>query len=64
MKRAAIRNRLPGNNRDDEADYIEPGIKGVIVTSLYLPNGNPSSITNSIGSENYRHMQQHSSKPE
>jgi exodeoxyribonuclease-3 len=36
-----IRNRLPGDSKDDEARYIEAAIKGVIVTSLYLPNGNP-----------------------
>ena len=36
-----IRTALPGNSRDDEARYIEAAIKGVIVTSIYLPNGNP-----------------------
>ena len=36
-----IRNRLPGDSKDDDARYIEAAIKGVIVTSLYLPNGNP-----------------------
>ncbi len=36
-----IRTALPGNSKDDEARYIEAAIKGVIVTSLYLPNGNP-----------------------
>jgi exodeoxyribonuclease III len=36
-----IRNSLPGNSKDDEARYIEAAIKGVIVTSIYLPNGNP-----------------------
>ena len=36
-----IRNSLPGNSNDDEARYIEAAIKGVIVTSIYLPNGNP-----------------------
>jgi exodeoxyribonuclease-3 len=35
-----IRNSLPGS-KDDEARYIEAAIKGVIVTSIYLPNGNP-----------------------
>ena len=36
-----IRNSLPGISKDDEARYIEAAIKGVIVTSIYLPNGNP-----------------------
>jgi exodeoxyribonuclease III len=36
-----IRNSLPGNSKDDDARYIEAAIKGVIVTSIYLPNGNP-----------------------
>jgi exodeoxyribonuclease III len=35
------RDRLPRNGGDDQARYIEAAIKGVIVTSLYLPNGNP-----------------------
>jgi len=36
-----IRNSLPGDSEDHEARYIEAAIKGVIVTSIYLPNGNP-----------------------
>src|ERR1700753_1303135 len=36
-----IRTALPGNSKDDEARYIEAAINGVIVTSIYLPNGNP-----------------------
>jgi exodeoxyribonuclease-3 len=36
-----IRTTLPGDSKDDEARYIEAAIKGIIVTSLYLPNGNP-----------------------
>jgi exodeoxyribonuclease III len=36
-----IRTALPGNSGDDEARYIEAAIKGLIVTSIYLPNGNP-----------------------
>ena len=35
------RDRLPGNPRDREARYIEAAVKGIIVTSIYLPNGNP-----------------------
>jgi exodeoxyribonuclease-3 len=34
-------NRLPGDRDDREARYIEAAVAGVIVTSIYLPNGNP-----------------------
>ena len=33
--------RLPGDAADDQARYIEAAVNGVIVASLYLPNGNP-----------------------
>jgi exodeoxyribonuclease III len=36
-----IRNELPGKTSDRQARYIEAAVKGIIVTSLYLPNGNP-----------------------
>ncbi len=36
-----IRTELPGKAGDREARYIEAAIKGIIVGSLYLPNGNP-----------------------
>src|SRR6267378_6562895 len=36
-----IRTELPGDRDDKEARYIEAAVGGVIVTSLYLPNGNP-----------------------
>ena len=36
-----IRDRLPGNPLDHEARYIEAAIKGMVVSSIYLPNGNP-----------------------
>jgi exodeoxyribonuclease III len=36
-----IRTELPGDATDREARYIEAAVRGVIVTSLYLPNGNP-----------------------
>jgi exodeoxyribonuclease III len=35
------RTALPGDPNDNEARYIEAAVKGVLVTSLYLPNGNP-----------------------
>jgi exodeoxyribonuclease-3 len=36
-----IRTELPGDTTDKEARYIEAAVKGIIVTSIYLPNGNP-----------------------
>ncbi len=36
-----IRTALPGDTKDREARYIEAAVRGVVVTSLYLPNGNP-----------------------
>jgi exodeoxyribonuclease III len=36
-----IRDSLPGDPGDREARYIEAAIGGIIVTSIYLPNGNP-----------------------
>ncbi len=35
------RDALPGDRSDEEARYIEAAVRGVIVASLYLPNGNP-----------------------
>ena len=35
------RDRLPGKPDDHEARYIEAAVRGIVVTSLYLPNGNP-----------------------
>jgi exodeoxyribonuclease-3 len=35
------RTELPGDRDDHEARYIEAAVSGIIVTSLYLPNGNP-----------------------
>jgi len=35
------RTALPGDAKDTEARYIEAAVRGIIVTSLYLPNGNP-----------------------
>jgi exodeoxyribonuclease-3 len=36
-----IRTALPGDPGDLEARYIEAAVNGIVVTSLYLPNGNP-----------------------
>jgi exodeoxyribonuclease-3 len=35
------RRALPGDPADDQARYIEAAVGGVLVASLYLPNGNP-----------------------
>jgi exodeoxyribonuclease-3 len=32
---------LPGDPKDDQSRYIEAAVNGVIVTSIYAPNGNP-----------------------
>jgi exodeoxyribonuclease III len=32
---------LPGNSEDNQARYIEAAVNGVLIASLYLPNGNP-----------------------
>jgi exodeoxyribonuclease-3 len=35
------RTSLPGNPKDHQARYIEAAVNGVLITSIYLPNGNP-----------------------
>ena len=35
------RDALPGDNDDSQARYIEAAVNGIIVTSIYAPNGNP-----------------------
>ena len=35
------RAELPGDGADAESRYIEAAVRGVLVTSLYAPNGNP-----------------------
>jgi exodeoxyribonuclease III len=35
------RDALPGDARDSQARYIEAAVNGVLVASLYAPNGNP-----------------------
>jgi exodeoxyribonuclease-3 len=32
---------LPGDPKDHQARYIEAAVDGVLITSIYLPNGNP-----------------------
>ncbi len=40
-KPVLTRSRLPGDEKDNQARYIEAAVKGVLIASLYLPNGNP-----------------------
>jgi exodeoxyribonuclease-3 len=35
------RSTLPGNSEDRQARYIEAAVNGILITSIYLPNGNP-----------------------
>jgi exodeoxyribonuclease-3 len=35
------RTALPGDTGDRQARYIEAAVKGVLIASIYLPNGNP-----------------------
>jgi exodeoxyribonuclease-3 len=35
------RRALPGDDADNQARYLEAAVEGVLVTSIYLPNGNP-----------------------
>lgn len=36
-----VRRGLPGAERDTQSRYLEAAVDGVLVASLYLPNGNP-----------------------
>jgi exodeoxyribonuclease-3 len=40
-KPVLTRSTLPGNPDDKQARYIEAAVNGVLIASLYLPNGNP-----------------------
>ena len=35
------RRELPGDSSDKQARYIEAAVNGVLIASIYLPNGNP-----------------------
>jgi len=35
------RTNLPGDYEDRQARYLEAAANGVLITSIYLPNGNP-----------------------
>src|SRR5690606_21150064 len=36
-----VRDELPGDPADTQSRYIEAAVNGVLVASIYLPNGNP-----------------------
>jgi len=36
-----VRRALPGDDADKQARYIEAAVNGMLIASLYLPNGNP-----------------------
>lgn len=36
-----VRRALPGDDADKQARYIEAAVNGILIASLYLPNGNP-----------------------
>jgi exodeoxyribonuclease III len=38
---APIRDALPGDTKNKQGRYIEAAVSGVVIASLYLPNGNP-----------------------
>lgn len=42
-----VNTRLPGDDGDEQARYVEVVVSGIRVASLYLPNGNP------VASEKY-----------
>ena len=36
-----IRRGLPDNNADEQSRYLEAAVNGIVIASIYLPNGNP-----------------------
>jgi exodeoxyribonuclease-3 len=36
-----VRDELPGDPADQQSRYIEAAVNGVLIASIYLPNGNP-----------------------
>ena len=36
-----VRSSLPGDPKDFQARYIEAAVNGILIASIYLPNGNP-----------------------
>ena len=41
------RSSLPGDLQDQQARYIEAAVQGILITSIYLPNGTRSPAPNS-----------------
>ena len=41
-----LRRGLPGDSADVQTRYIEGEAKGIVATSIYLPNGNPTGSPN------------------
>jgi len=41
-KPVLTRRALPGDTSDEQARYIEAAVGGVLIASIYLPNGNPN----------------------
>jgi exodeoxyribonuclease-3 len=41
------RTTLPGDPSDTQSRYIEAAVKGVLIATLYAPNGNPRKARNS-----------------
>jgi exodeoxyribonuclease-3 len=41
-KPVEIRRGLPGDSADVQARYLEAEVRGILVASIYLPNGNPA----------------------
>src|SRR5260221_276481 len=54
------RTHLPGEGADAQSRYIEAAVRGVLITSVYAPNGNPqpapNSRTSSLGCGGLRRM--------
>jgi exodeoxyribonuclease III len=61
-----VRRALPGDVADRQARYLEAAIEGVLVASIYLPNGNPSrarsTTTNVRGSTAWSRTRRRSSR--
>jgi len=50
---AVIHRRLPGDDSDEQARYIEADTGGFRVASIYLPNGNPTRDDNNQDHEKF-----------
>ena len=37
----ALRRALPGDAADAQSRHLEAAVAGIVVASIYLPNGNP-----------------------